>query len=64
MYIFPFLFCSVYLCVAFFHAVIFVLVQPAVEGVEVRTSGGAGGVVVVLGFAVACGSVVDGVCRA
>ena len=43
---------------------IFVLVQPAVEGVEVRTSGGAGGVVVVLGFAVACGSVVDGVCRA
>ena len=42
----------------------FVLVQPAVEGVEVRTSGGAGGVVLVLGFAVTCGSVVDGVCRA
>ena len=40
---------------------IFVLVQPAVEGVEVRTSGGAGGLVVVLGFAVTRGSVVDGV---
>lgn len=63
MYI-SFLFCAVYLCVAFFHAVTFVLVQPAVEGVEVRTSGGAGGVVLVLGFAVTCGSVVDGVCRA
>ena len=33
-----FLFFSFYLSVAFFHAVIFVLVQPAVEGVEVRIS--------------------------
>lgn len=32
---FSFLF---YLFVAFFHAVIFVLVQPAMEGVEVRIS--------------------------
>lgn len=57
-----FLFFPFYLFVAFFHAVIFVLVQPAMEGVEVRISVEAQeGVVVVFGFAVACGSVVDGV---
>lgn len=33
---FSFLFFSLDLSVAFFHAVIFVLVQPAMEGVEVR----------------------------
>lgn len=55
-----FLFFSFYLFVAFFHAVIFVLVQPAMEGVEVRISVEAQeGVVVVFGFAVTCGSVVD-----
>lgn len=51
---------SFYLFVAFFHAVTSVLVQPAMEGVEVRISVEAQeGVVVVLGFAVTCGSVVD-----
>lgn len=39
---FPFLFFPFYLFVAFFHAVIF-LVQPAMEGVEVRTQWSAGG---------------------
>lgn len=57
LYIFFF---SFYLFVAFFHAVIFVLVQPAMEGVEVRISVETQeGVVVVFGFAVTCGSVVD-----
>lgn len=59
-FIFSFLFFSFYLFVAFFHAVIFVLVQPAMEGVEVRISVEAQeGVVVVFGFAVTCGSVMD-----
>jgi hypothetical protein len=49
--IFPFFFFL--LSVAFFHAVTFVLVQPAVEGVEVRTSVELQeGVVVAFGFAV------------